>query len=119
MVKYSKSNKGKWTQCEGYKKKIILDENDLNCKGTLFQIIKINPRTEIKPHFHKKMTEVFFILKGNAIIFIERKNYRLKPGDTLVCHPNEIHGAKNSSNEEFEYIVFKTNVEKGDNFWKK
>jgi len=119
MVKYSKSSKGKWIRCEGYKKKIILDEHDLNCKGTLLQLIKIKPKTEIKPHFHKKMTEVFFILKGKAVIFIEGKNYRLKPGDTLVCHPNEIHGAKNNSNKEFEYIVFKTNVKKGDSFWEK
>jgi len=119
MVKYLKSNKGEWIHCKGYKKKVILDEKDLNCKGTLFQIIKINPKTEIKPHFHKKMTEVFFILKGNAIIFIEGKDYRLEPGDALVCHPGEVHGAKNDSNKEFEYAVFKTNVEENDSFWEK
>jgi len=117
MAKYLKSNKGKWIRCEGYKKKIMLGENDLNCKGTLLQVVKIKPHTKIKPHFHKKMTEVFFILKGKAIIFIESRNYKLKPGDTLVCYPNEVHGAKNDSNEEFEYIVFKTNVEKGDSYW--
>jgi quercetin dioxygenase-like cupin family protein len=117
MTKYLKSNQGKWIECEGYEKKIILTEKDLNCKGSLLQVIKINPKTKIEPHFHKKMTEVFFILKGEAVIFIEGKNYRLKPGDTLVCHPNEVHGAKNDSNEEFEYLVFKTNVEKDDSFW--
>lgn len=117
MIKYSESGKGEWAELKGYKKKIILDENDLNCKGTLLQIIRINPRTEIDPHFHKKMTEAFFILKGKAVIFIEGNNYRLKPGDTLVCHPKEVHGAKNDSDEEFEYLVFKTNVEKDDSFW--
>ena len=68
-MKYVKLEDKKWLKRQGYSKKILLSEEDLKSKGNLVQIIRNDEQTEIKPHFHELMTEIYHILKGNAIIF--------------------------------------------------
>lgn len=110
-------NNGIWIQCNGYRKKIMLQETDMNCKGTIVQMIEIAPHTSVPFHHHKKMTEVFYFLEGEGYMNINNKEFFLRPGDTLTCEPNEKHNAKNETDSTWKYIVFKTNVEEGDSYW--
>lgn len=114
-MKFIPANTGKWILGNGYKKNILL--KDINLKGTLVQIVVVEPNDEVKPHLHKKMTEVFHILEGEGTMIIDNKTFHLKPGDTLTCEPNEVHSTKNSSNKIFKFVVFKTNAEEGDSYW--
>lgn len=117
IMKFIKSHEGKWLQGKGYKKKILLENNDLNSPGTLIQIVAIEPGSEVMPHYHKKMTEVFHILEGEGTMVIEDKTFHLAPGDILTCEPHKIHSAKNTTISIFKYIVFKTNAENEDSYW--
>lgn len=116
-MKWIKADEGKWIQGKGYRKKVLLKKEDLHCDGALVQTVIIEPSTEVPSHYHAKMTEVFHILEGEGIMTISSKTFHLTPGDTLTCEPNEIHSAKNDSDQPFKYAVFKTNVEEGDIYW--
>ena len=82
-----------------------------------FQIIKNKAQTEIKPHYHNHMTEVYHILKGNAIVFCGEIQVRAFPGDTLLCEPREVHGLKNDTDQDFLFVVFKINSKEDDLTW--
>ncbi len=105
-----------WIKGEGYKKKAILDENDLNKQGSVIQLNTIEPNTPLTPHHHKKMTEAVYVLSGEGIIVINNKEYFMSPGDLITIEPNETHTAKNPSYKEFKYLVFKTNFSENDKF---
>jgi mannose-6-phosphate isomerase-like protein (cupin superfamily) len=72
--------KRQWLEREGYLKKILFDENELKLKGSVVQIVKVKAHSKIKPHYHKQMTEVYCILKGNATLFFGNKKFKAKRG---------------------------------------
>lgn len=45
------------------------------------------------PHYHKKITETYEVLKGELDLTVEEKTYHLKPGESLTIQPGEIHSA--------------------------
>jgi quercetin dioxygenase-like cupin family protein len=116
-MKIIKQKDKKWEHSLEYYKKVLLTENDLKSKGNLFQIVKIKPGKKIKSHYHKKMKEIFYLLKGNGIIWINNYKLRCKPGDVMLCEPKDKHGAINDTNKELVWLVFKIDVTKNDTFW--
>ena len=116
-MKFVKIDDKEWLIRQGYSKKILLTEDDLKSKGNLVQIVKNEAHTEIKPHYHKEMTEVYHVLKGNAVVFCGDKRVRSQPGDTLLCEPGEVHGVVNDTNEDFQFAVFKINANDEDTVW--
>jgi quercetin dioxygenase-like cupin family protein len=106
------------TQGKGYIKKIIFTEKDLGSKGNRVQIVITKPGNIVKPHYHKKQTEVFCILKtAGAILKINKRSIRTKPGDIFICRPENIHSVVNNTEENIETLVFKTNYEENDTYW--
>lgn len=116
-MKFVKLDEKKWLNRKGYSKKILLSEEDLKSKGNIVQIVKNEAHTEIKPHYHKHMTEIYHILKGTAIIFCGDFKEKANPGDTLLCEPGEVHGLINNTNSEFLFAVFKINAKDDDLIW--
>lgn len=116
-MKFVRLTQKKWLKKMGYSKKILLTEKDLKSKGNLVQIIKNKGHTEIKPHYHKDMTEVYHIIKGNAVVFCGDTKVRAQPGDTLLCEPGEVHGLDNDTDNDFLFVVFKINANDEDMYW--
>jgi len=46
-----------------------------------------------EPHYHKKTTELYKVIKGTLVVFVNDKKYKLKEGDTLTVVPGEVHYA--------------------------
>lgn len=116
-MKFVKLDDVDWLIRQGYSKKILLTEDDLKSNGNLVQVVKNEAHTEIKPHYHEHMTEVYHILKGNAVVFCGETRVRAAPGDTLLCEPGEVHGLVNDTDEPFLFAVFKINAKDDDLVW--
>ena len=109
--------KGEWIKREGYEKKIFFDENDLSCKGSLVQVVRLYPKTENKPHYHKIQTEVFVTTSGNGIIVKNNEKHRMKVGDIMICKPGDVHYVINDKDVNFDILVFKTNYVDDKDFY--
>jgi quercetin dioxygenase-like cupin family protein len=116
-MKFVKMDEKEWLERQGYSKKILLTEDDLKSKGNIVQVVRNKAHTEIKPHYHEHMKEIYHILKGNAVVFFEDTRVRAHPGDTLLCEPREVHGVVNDTDEEFMFVVFKINAMDDDMYW--
>ena len=116
-MKFVKLTEEGWLKRQGYSKKILLSEDDLKSKGNLVQIVKNEAHTEIKPHYHKEMIEIYHILRGNADVFCGDTRVRAHPGDTLLCEPEEVHGLVNDTDEDFLFVVFKIKAKDEDIHW--
>ena len=106
-----------WIKGPGYSKRLLVEETELRCPGTLVQLIDIAPHTRVPFHHHKTSVEVFHILAGEGRMTIDRVEHTLVPGATLTCHPPAVHDARNLSDSVWRYIVFKTNVTPNDPHW--
>lgn len=115
-MKLVKDDEKEWLEQVGYSKKILLNEDELKSRGHLVQIVKTEAHTEIKPHYHKYTKEIFYILKGTAIIYFGDNKFRTQPGDTFLCEPGDVHGVINDTDEEFSLLVFKINKQEDDKY---
>jgi len=46
------------------------------------------------PHYHKKITETYEVLKGDLVLTLDGKEISLKKGDKITIKPNTVHSAK-------------------------
>src|SRR4051794_14689888 len=56
-------------------------------------------------HFHKTMSEAFFILKGAVRLFNGEKWVEATPGDYLYVPPGGLHAFRNESGEEASMLI--------------
>ena len=116
-MKFVKADEKEWLKLQGYSKKILLTGKDLKSEGNLVQIVNTEPHTNINPHYHKQMKEIYHVLKGNAIVFCSDIRVRVQPQDTILCEPGEVHGVVNDTDETFQIVVFKINAKEDDIIW--
>ena len=116
-MKFIKAQNKEWLQKKGYSKKILLDENDLNYKGGLVQLIKVKSQEVAKDHYHKKQTEIFYFLTKNGYWVINDQKFEFEIGDVLVIEPNDRHYVMNNTTEDYVYIAFKFNYDSEDLHW--
>jgi quercetin dioxygenase-like cupin family protein len=100
-----------------YKKCIVFNEDDLISKGSKFQIVTFKPESRVKPHYHKKTTEIFYIKEGKGTLKLNGREYNFKKDDIFLCEPKDTHEFVNNTNKDFTVLIFKTNEEKDDIFW--
>jgi len=111
-MKYRPSGAGGIIKKKDYSKRIIFTREDFEEEGHLLQVVTIPPKTKQRSHFHKVQTEVFYILEGEALIYINDKEYLAKPSDAFICSPRDRHNLWNKSEKEFKLAVFKINLPK-------
>lgn len=116
-MKYVKEKDGIIVKKQTYSKKIMLGLNDIPSKGHLLQILTIPPRDfSIKErfHFHNKQTEVYYVLEGEAEVFLNSEKFDATPGDVFVVEPGDKHHIMNRSKEDFKFVVFKIDLPESD-----
>lgn len=97
-----------------YSKKILFNPEDFIQPGHLLQVVTIPPQTKQRVHYHHKQTEVFYVLSGEALLTINNIEYVTKPGDAFICSPGDKHNLWNKSQEKYEILVFKIDLQKND-----
>ncbi len=107
-----------WKERYTYAKNVPFTEKDLNCPRTKFQIVKFKPHTSIKPHHHEHVTEIFYIQSGRGLLKLNDQEFRCQPDDFFLCEPGDVHEFVNDIDDEFVILIFKTNEDEKDIYWK-
>lgn len=72
-------------------------------KGMDFAHVTIKDKT--KRHYHKKLTECYFVLKGSIAVEINGKVENLEEDSLILIYPNTNHKAWKTSEEDAEILV--------------
>ena len=107
-----------WISASGYKKNVLLTEMDLQSKGARVQVVHIAAGETVADHFHESSFEVYYVLEGQCTLFANGERVLLQPGSLLLMEPGDVHSLHNHGSEPFLVLVFKTNAEEGDTFWR-
>ena len=99
IVRKVKDSKSKQITCGLMRK--LTDEKDF--KGMDFAHVTIKNST--KKHYHKKLTEVYYVLKGSIVVEIDGKPEHLGEGQMIMISPNTNHKAWKISKEDAELLV--------------
>ena len=117
-MKYKPDGLGQIIDEKDYSKRIIFSTEDFVEEGHLLQVVTIPPRTKQRLHAHREQTEVFYVLEGEGLIYINEEEFLARPGDAFICSPGDEHSLWNQSDDDFRVIVFKiSKPEEDDTDW--
>ena len=57
------------------------------------------------PHKHAE-EEIILLIKGNATMMVENKEYPMSAGDFVFAASNDFHGIRNTGKDQCEYFAF-------------
>ena len=66
---------------------------------------KMPAGTSEKLHYHQVAEQFFYILKGEAVFYINEEKYPVKQGESISIAPESKHFISNESTEEIEFLV--------------
>lgn len=75
---------------------------ELNEKGRLFANITLKPGCSIGYHVHEKDSELFYLMKGEALYNDNGTEYIVHAGDVMICPTGTGHAVANQSQEDVE-----------------
>ena len=74
----------------------------LNEKGRLFGNITLKPGCSIGYHVHETDSELFYLIKGQALYNDNGTEYILNAGDVMICPAGTGHAIANNGQEDVE-----------------
>lgn len=101
---------------EDYWKQVLAGEDDIG-EGCLMQIVEVEPDNHIKPHYHEKTKEIFYILQPGGKLVIDDEEIEPDKGDVIICEPGDVHEVMNESEKMFVILVFKKDNTEDDTIW--
>lgn len=96
----SKNNSEHYIWGNGCDSWILKDSQNLSIKQELMP-----SGTTEKLHFHDHAEQFFYILKGEAILYINDEKFSLKAGESITILPKSKHYISNESMEDLEFLV--------------
>ncbi|WBV61933.1 cupin domain-containing protein [Chryseobacterium camelliae] len=99
MIK-SKNNSEHYIWGKGCDSWILKDTQHLSVKQEIMP-----SGTAEKLHFHKQAEQFFYILKGEAVFYIDEEKISIKAGESITVLPKSKHYISNESEEELEFLV--------------
>lgn len=57
------------------------------------------------PHKHAQ-EEIILLIRGNAVMTVDNKEYPMSPGDFVFAASNDFHGIRNTGKGQCEYFAF-------------
>lgn len=98
IVRKVKAAKPREITC-GLMRDLTIDD----CKDMNIAHVTITDTT--KKHYHKELTEVYFVLNGAIDVQLDGKVEHLKKGEMIMIFPNTNHEAWKTSKENAEILV--------------
>jgi len=116
-MKLIRRESNNWVQADGYRKNILMTENEIGVKGSLTQIVVVEAGSQVKPHYHKRTSELIYVIEGDCLFTVNDRTFPLQTGDLLLTEPGDIHSLVNDGPSAWQALVFKINAVADDSFW--
>lgn len=106
----------------GVLKRVIAAQRDFQAgQVQMLNWAQLPVGSSFQPHYHEDMQEVFVLLSGVVTMKVRKLNsddsagdcITMRPGDTVIIDPTEIHQMQNIGDVVAEYIVFGISSQKG------
>ena len=73
----------------------LFTEEELKGRATMLTTVTLKPGESIGTHTHEDNAEVYYILKGTAMVMEDGQEVQLRPGDCQLCAEGHSHAIRN------------------------
>lgn len=85
---------------------LVKPEAPMESKEISADRIIYHPDDTCAKHYHKKAYHMFYMLKGEGLIYVDDTAHRLTPGMVAAVSPDEVHWFWNDTEENFSFVEF-------------
>ena len=78
---------------------------DMHGKARLCAKIMLNPGCSIGLHNHENEDEIFYIMKGKALVDDNGEKQEVHPGDAIITGGGDYHSIENAGDEPTELLA--------------
>ncbi|MBB6372722.1 cupin domain-containing protein [Chryseobacterium shigense] len=96
----SKNNSEHYTWGNGCDSWVLNNSQNLSVKQE-----KMPAGTAEKMHFHARAEQVFYILKGEAVLYVNNEKFLVRTGESISIQPELEHFISNESQDDLEFLV--------------
>ncbi|KXH85952.1 cupin domain-containing protein [Chryseobacterium kwangjuense] len=96
----SKNNSEYYTWGNACDSWVLEDSEGLSVKQE-----KMPAGTAEKLHFHELAKQVFYILEGEAVLYINSEKFLVRKGESISVRPKSEHFIANESHKAVEFLV--------------
>lgn len=96
----SKNNSEHYIWGNGCDSWILKDSQNLSVKQEIMP-----SGTAEKLHFHEKAEQFFYVLKGEAVFYLNGEKFFVKSGESIIILPKSKHYISNESEDDLEFLV--------------
>lgn len=80
--------------------------------------IVLPPGKASRTHFHRLSEETYYILRGEARMVVDQREFILLPGQACLIQPGEQHCILNDTSQDIEFLAVCTPAwEPGDSYY--
>jgi len=66
---------------------------------------EVDPGALSPPHFHRHMSEAYFILEGEGEMWMDGVRFPVGPGDAISIAPGVVHALGNAGPDPLRFVV--------------
>jgi len=82
----------------------LLHPDNSDIKNQSIAEATIAGKQKTSEHFHKKTEEIYFILSGCGVMFLNEKSFEVKEGDSILIKPGEKHCIENTEKTDLKIL---------------
>jgi len=85
-------------------REILHPDNNHNVKNQSLAQATISANQKTAEHFHKKTEEIYFILSGNGVMYLDDQSFRVTEGDSILISAGQRHCIENTESTDLKIL---------------
>jgi len=85
-------------------RELLHPTNNHDVKNQSLAEATISGKQKTTEHFHKETEEIYFILSGNGIMFLDDLSFKVTKGDSILIKPGQRHCIENTENSDLRML---------------
>ncbi len=82
----------------------ILDRTNSTATNQSLAEATVSPDGETEEHYHPRSEEIYYILRGQGLMFLEGERREVGPGDGILIPPGTRHSIQNIGQEPLVFL---------------
>lgn len=82
----------------------IFHPNNSEIKNQSLALAVVAPQKHTELHCHKNSEEVYFVLEGEGIIYLDGTEVKTEKNNAILIKPGLKHNIKNTGNKELKFL---------------
>lgn len=82
----------------------IFHPNNSEIKNQSLALAVVAPQKRTKLHHHKNSEEVYFVLEGDGIIYLDGKEFKAEKNNAVLIKTGLKHNIKNTGSKELKFL---------------